>query len=164
MKKGDIVFIKGNSLISKAITKLDKMSNGDDGKYSHVAIAVSNKHILQAEYSSKVSVVRLDTLINEGKVNDYEVVDLKLDTLQREYLYRASMTHVGKSYDYLLIFSFLLNKLLGFKLINNKNRFICSELVISSMNKADLLKGYDTDKLIDMTPNELYEFINEYNR
>ena len=139
------------------------MSNGDNGKFSHVAIAVSSKHILQAEYSSKVSVVRFDTLMNEGKIKEYEVIDLKLDTLQREDLYRASMTHIGKSYDYLQILSFLLNKLFGFKLINKRDRFICSELVISSMDRADLLDGYDIDTLIDMTPNELYEFIKDYN-
>lgn len=162
MRKGDIVFIKGSSVITRIITKIDKMSNGDNGEYSHVAIAISDKHMIEANYNQKVSIVNLDKQM--PSISKLKVIDLKLTQQERESVYQNSIKYLDKRYDYLQIVTLLFNRLFGFRLINNKKRFICSELVVSAMNDSGLLEGYDCEKLSDMTPNQLYEFILRYSK
>lgn len=50
MRAGDIIFVRGDSIISTAIKLLDK------GKFTHVAMAVSLTHILEAQYFATVRI------------------------------------------------------------------------------------------------------------
>lgn len=162
MRKGDIVFIQGNSIISRIIRMFDVDSNGKKGRFSHVAIAISEKQMIEAEYNSKVSIVNICN--HPEKISACEVVDLKINKEERQAIYEESMKFIGRKYDYVQIISYILNKLFGFKLINNKKRFICSELVVASMYQAGLLRGVNYDDVANMTPNQLYEFIKKHSK
>ena len=164
MKQGDIIFIQGKSFISKIIRHFDRNKDGSKGLFSHVAIAVSEKQIIEAEYSSKVTVVNLNSYIEKGKIALHETLDIKLTKEERQIMYEQAMKFIGRRYDYIQIASYITNKLFGWNLVNNKERFICSELVVASLYRAGLIDGSDYGRMADMTPNQLYEHLKSWER
>lgn len=157
MKKGDIVFIQGGTLISKIIRYFDK------GDFTHVGIALNDSLMIEAEYNKRVSVVNFNKELAGGRIKSYEVVDLKLTREQREAIYIHAMKFKGVRYDYLQIASFVMNKLFGWKLFNSRRKFICSELVFEVLDKSNVLQDLGVDyigeDIAKYTPNELYNFI-----
>ncbi|HHB2481335.1 TPA: YiiX/YebB-like N1pC/P60 family cysteine hydrolase [Bacillus cereus] len=160
MKQGDIVFLQGKSIISKAVRFFDK------GKFSHVAIAMSGTHILEADFDTRVSVVPLD----RSEFNIVEVIDLGLNKDERSRVVDIGRKLVGKRYDYMQIVWYIISKIFRLKgknRFNNPNNFICSELVFTVLEEADILEEMcikGGSRGVDMTPNQLYDFIKYISR
>lgn len=135
MKAGDLIFVKGDSIISKAIRLFDK------GRFSHVAIAVSDTHVLETNWNMRSRIV-------ECSYTDFEVVSLPLSEDQRIRVIVEAKLLEGVPYDYIQILFLMFSSRL-----NNPRYFICSELVYTVLKNV----GYPIDNsLRDSTPNELY--------
>lgn len=141
LKTGDVIFVRGNSLLSKAIRYFD------EGEFSHVVIAVSNTHIIEAQRFTEVRIVPI-------YFDDYEVVPMGLGDKADEIAHWA-ISECGKNYDYLQILSYVMNKFFKTGVWNNPNDVICSELVIKMMFHFGMINEIESD----MTPNELYRFM-----
>jgi Permuted papain-like amidase enzyme, YaeF/YiiX, C92 family len=139
MKPGDIVFVRSNTLLSKIIRFFDR------GAFSHVAIAVSDKQVIEANWYMRTRIV-------DFHYTDYEIVSLPLTVRQRRVLPIYAARYVGQWYDYLQIVALLFNSRL-----NNPKHLICSELVFNVLYDIRYLKD---ESLRDCTPNELYNILN----
>ncbi|MCS0827458.1 hypothetical protein NX029_26440 [Cytobacillus firmus] len=140
MKAGDIIFVRGNSLISKFVRFFDK------GAFSHVVIAVSETEVLEAQYFTK-------SRITPFYFDDFEIVDLQLSQEEQMHVKNLSPSLTGKWYDYWQIISIMLKAN-----VNNPNHYICSEIIaiiLSSLGK------YEYRQIKDVTPNQLYKLLKE---
>lgn len=156
MKKGDIIFVQGKGIISKIIRMFDR------GKFSHVAIAVSESKIIEADVDTKVAIRPLSM----DKYRLVEIVDLELTFKQREEVIRSALRMIGTKYDYIQLLWYALRKIFGFKgrnRLNNPRYVICSEMVFRVLNEAGILEDLGIDESyedgIDLTPNELYDLV-----
>jgi hypothetical protein len=148
MKSGDIVFVRGNSLISWLIKLFDH------GQFSHVAIAVSDNEVLEAEYNTK-------TRITPFYFTDYEIVDLGLSTEQMKRVEELAPKLVGYKYDFMEIISIFVRNVFDkkFRIWNSPQAYICSELVEFVLSDIGVIPK-DKD-LRNITPNELRKYLNE---
>jgi hypothetical protein len=148
MKSGDIVFVRGNSLISWLIKLFDH------GQFSHVAIAVSDNEVLEAEYNTK-------TRITSFYFTDYEIVDLGLSDEQRKRVEEIASKLIGYDYDFLEIVTIFIRNVFDrkFKIYNSPKNYICSELVEIVLSDIGVIPK-DKD-LRNITPNELRKYLNE---
>ena len=73
LKKGDIVFVQGKGFISRFIRLID------NGRFSHVAIALSDARVIEADVDTKVAIRHF----NEDNYNEVEVIDLMPGTTLR---------------------------------------------------------------------------------
>lgn len=141
MKAGDIVFVKGHTPISSLVRLFDK------GSFSHMAIAVSPTHIVEAEYSTKVRISRME-------YKDFEIVNMNLTDKQRDEIVHRAIQYVGKWYDYLQILGYVIspNVFLG-----SPNALICSELAHNLLDDIGIEVGTRFTK-----PNEMYTLLKNY--
>lgn len=147
MEVGDVVFVRGHTLLAKIIRLFDK------GRFSHVCIAYSNDTVLETDFNKKVS-------INKFNYKDYEIVKLNLTEKQKEKLKIAVKHYLGDSYDYSQILYYVLRGIFGLhdsRWFNTPNEFICSELVYKVLTDIGYM-NYD-EKYKDITPNELYKLL-----
>lgn len=149
IKTGDIIFVRGTSIISKIIRFFDK------GRFSHACIAISNTHILEAQYLKKVSIKPF----YYGK-KQIEIIDLGMNEEQKRKVISIGLSLTGTWYDYPQLIYYVFKKLFkleGRNFLNNPNNLICSELI----NQILLTTGYikSNEKVEDLTPNQLYNFL-----
>jgi hypothetical protein len=146
MKSGDIIFVRDNSLISKLIRLIDH------GKFSHVAIAVSDSDILEAQYNTK-------TRITPFYFTDYEIVDLGLSDEKMKRVAELAPKLVGYKYDFLEIVTIFVRNVFDrkFRIFNSPKAYICSELVEFVLSDIGVIPK-DKD-LRNITPNELYDYL-----
>lgn len=143
MQAGDLVFVRNKGLISDVIRAVDK------GPFDHVAIAVDDKRILEAQYGTKVHII-------DNPYTDYEVVALNLGDKANVDLF-AKM-YLGKQYDFaelvriLFRIEFHVNWLSKF---NNEKEVVCSELAGDYLEFVGIAKK--GEELL--APNELYRNI-----
>jgi len=120
MKLGDLVFFKGKGFVSKVISLLT------NSPYTHVAIAVSDTEILEADVFIKS---RIRTLNKEDVycVMRYE----NLTEQQLNFIKNECYNSIGISYDYFQVFLWSLRLIFKYKkgVVNNANKEYCSELV-----------------------------------
>lgn len=145
MKPGDVVFYKGTSFISKVICKLTK------SPYSHVALAIDDKRIVEADLFIK-------TRITELKYENITIMRADLTEEQRRRVVDFARYLVGRSYDYLSVFLWLLRLTFNINskgLFNNANRLYCTELIDRCYHYAgiDLVPDRETG---DVLPIDLY--------
>lgn len=146
---GEIIFVKNNGLFSNLIRYFDK------GRFSHVCIATSNTHVIEAQYGTKARIIPF----YYGQ-DEYVVMNLNLTEEEINKVVDVALTMTGKWYDYPQIIGYALRKIFGLKsknLFNNPNNWICSELVyhmLVSIGKID-----KDETLNDLTPNQLYNFL-----
>lgn len=157
MKRGDIVFVQGKGVISRIVRFFD-----GGGTFSHVAIAISDSKVIEADVDTKVAVRPFEN----DRYNVIEVIDLGLTSKQRMDVYNLALKHVGKRYDYLQLLWYGLRRLLGLKgrnIFNNPHYVICSELVFLVLDEIGILDelgiSNDVNRGIDLTPNELYDLV-----
>jgi hypothetical protein len=141
MKSGDIVFVYNKSVLSRIIRFFDK------GKFTHVAIAVSDTEVFEAQYYTKAR-------ITEMKYKNYEIVNLGIEGEDIPKLVGLCKSLEGRWYDYLQILSYILQRVFNHTelMFNNPNMLICSEavsLILSELKVTNKTFG-------DTTPNELY--------
>lgn len=151
MKAGDIIFLKPTGLIGYLITKID------GGAFSHVAVAVSTTHIIEAQYHTKSRIWP----VYEGR--SVTVMDLGLTDEQRERLIHNSISLVGRWYDYRLLVHYFIKNVFrwNFKAIwNSQNNLICSELA-STLLLSIGFSGATGLRDKNITPRELFEFLME---
>ncbi|MCC3687529.1 YiiX/YebB-like N1pC/P60 family cysteine hydrolase [Bacillus cereus] len=156
VRQGDIVFVQGKGIISKLVRFVDR------GIFSHVAIAVSETHIIEATAGSKVAVIPFD----KSEYNIIEVVDLGLTAHQRRMVYNCAMRYVGRRYDYLQLIWYVLRKmfhLTGENKLNNPHNMICSELVYVALDESRVLEDLGIKDSFrngnNLTPNELFDLV-----
>jgi cell wall-associated NlpC family hydrolase len=139
LKAGDIVFVRGTGLIARLVRLFDK------GKFSHVAIAVNENEVIESNWYMKSKIVRFH-------YEDYEVIRLNLTDGQRQCIPVIASKLEGRMYDYFQVIGYIFNSRL-----NNPRHLICSELVYNILSEV----GYISDvNLRDITPNELYKYLN----
>lgn len=150
IKAGDIVFVKNNNwLTTKLITFFDK------GKFSHVCFAISDTHILEAQYGTKARIIPF----YYGQ-DEYLIIDLNLTEEEKVKIVDVAMRYTGKWYDYPQLIGYAIKKIFKLKgnnIFNNPNNWICSELVYHMLVEIDFI-----DKNLpieDLTPNQLYLFL-----
>lgn len=156
MRRGDLVFVQGKSIVSKIIRFIDK------GTYSHVAIAINERQVIEADVDTRVAVRRFV----EDKWNIIEVIDLKLTNNQRLSVYHRALEYIDTRYDYIQLIWYAIRKMFNIKgknPLNNPRNVICSELVYIVLDEAGILNDLgisDTFKNgTDLTPNELYDLV-----
>jgi hypothetical protein len=140
MKTGDIVFFKTdkNSFWSKAISKITQ------SEWTHVAIALNDSTVLEADGFQKVHDNPIDTS------RDFEIVDIGLK-LTEEQMRRIVRHYYNANYDYLYLFSLFFKYLLSFlPVVEIKHSFTCVELVCEILQECGFYIQADT-------PKELYE-------
>jgi hypothetical protein len=139
LRAGDIVFIRGTSFISRIVRLFDK------GKFSHVAIAVSDSEVIETNWNMKSKIVPFH-------YEDYEIIPLDMTANQRRRIPVVAKMYEGRMYDYLQVIAYIFKGRL-----NNPRHLICSELVYNILSEV----GYMNDEsLRDITPNELYALLN----
>lgn len=143
MQAGDLVFVRGNSPISYLVRLFDK------GKFSHIAVAVSPTHIIEAEYSTKVRISKME-------YEDFEIVDLGLTKEQRDAITHEAIQCVGQWYDYLQILGYVFSPKTFW---GSPNSFICSELAYKLLNSVGIKIGNEFTK-----PNEMYNLLKDYKK
>lgn len=151
IKAGDIIFVRNNNwLTSRLITFFDK------GRFSHVCVAISNTHVVEAQYGTKVRIVPF----YYGQ-DQYVVMDLGLNEKEASKVKDVALTMTGKWYDYPQLIGYAFKKFFGYKkgttLFNNPNNWICSELVYHML--VSIGKINHKEELHDLTPNQLYNFL-----
>lgn len=146
MKAGDLIFVAETGFIP------DLIRDFDHGPFDHVAIAVSDTQILEAQYGHKVSVK--DFPYAEDK---YAIISLNLTDKEIARIPEFDNKYEGEDYDFEEIISIAVRLLLGLEhidLLNNKNEVICSELAAyfaQNFGKAE--KGTDL-----LAPNQLFNY------
>lgn len=153
MKAGDIIFVHGDDAVDKLIEYFDH------GQFSHVAIAISDTEIVEAQY--KINVVKRTFPKEYVK---YSIIDLGLTNEERNKVPSVALKLLDKKYDYLQILGCLIEDVFNIKgpnLLNNHQKLICSELVFTVLNETNILKdlNINVDDGIDLTPNQLYDLL-----
>lgn len=145
MKTGDVVFVREKGIIPSIIRFFDR------GKFNHVAIFVSDTEILEAEYNTKVRMIKFP-------YDDFEVISLNLTDEQQEKVKSFAPQFVGENYDFLEILSIWFRICFGITELgkfNNPKSVICSELVAYFLENLKIAP-IGTELL---APNELYTFL-----
>ncbi|MED1863208.1 YiiX/YebB-like N1pC/P60 family cysteine hydrolase [Fictibacillus nanhaiensis] len=146
LKAGQIIFVRGDSLISSFIRYFDR------GQFSHVCVMVSNTHCVEAQYSTKVRITPMN-------YKNYEVVDLRLTQQEQDSIVHNAIDFCGKWYDYQTILKLVAKDILkrnDLNLWSNPNSLICSELVYSLLMT---IGRYEDSALL--TPNQLYKLLSQ---
>lgn len=165
MMKGSVVFYKKDDkdFISKAVSFFE-----NNGEFTHVAIVIDyNEETKVAkiiESNGMIKTRESSIVIN----NDHEIwaVEGLSDDIENKIVEYAQ-SKIGTSYDYWQIvglaisLTFSLLKRDDISFFNNKNKFICSELVDMAYHSSGVNRN-NNDNIGNVTPQELlgeYKFI-----
>ncbi|AYP68605.1 hypothetical protein EalM132_00093 [Exiguobacterium phage vB_EalM-132] len=141
MQTGDILFIKGKGLISSAIRLVD------GGEYTHVAIALTENTILEAQYFTRSRIIK-------NPYKEYDIIRLDLSGHDKCDILKLSVSLSGKWYDYKQIIGHLIKKPL-----NNPNNMICSELVGVLLYHLGYEKEMSLEHMASLTPHTLHQYL-----
>ena len=148
MQAGDVVFVKPSGPLSRLVAYLD------GGEYSHVAMAVNETHIVEAQYFTKSRIV-------PAYARDVMVLDLGLSAEQRKIIQQNAISITGRWYDYRLIVHYFLTNALHWDMKaiwNSQNNLICSELVAGLLLSAGYAGAVGLQER-NITPRELFEHL-----
>ena len=149
MRPGDVVFVEPETLIGRIISWFD-------GRFAHVAIAVSESEILETNYF-------INTKIRPLKYKKIEIMPLNLTDEQRKRVPTIAKSLVGRRYDYFQLFWLFIKQLLGLRglknIFNTPSMLICSELVVVVLKEIGYIPNYEI--LSDVAPNELYRYLKQ---
>lgn len=137
LQTGDIIFIRGRGIISNTIRAIDR------GEFSHVAVALSDTHVIEAEWNTK-------SIIKPFEHEDYEIVTLMLTDEQKDRLIKRAIQLTGMWYDYPQLLGYMFK---GAK-YGTPKRLICSEVAYELLLEV----GIDVmDR--NISPNKLYSYL-----
>lgn len=129
IKPMDIIFYKGDSLISKIIKKVTK------SEYSHMAIIVDNLHIIETDWKFPVSINHLSY-----STLSYDVYRCaELNEGQRREMLNFLRDELQKKYDWTFLFSRWLHIMFGTRIRNNTEKYNCDELVFAAYKHVGIL-------------------------
>jgi cell wall-associated NlpC family hydrolase len=142
LQVGDIIFVKGDDLISRVI------EFAENGPYSHVAIYAGNGQVIEAQGGRTIGFNNLSVYKN------YDVGRVDMTDFQREALIRYAKTQFGKRYDWELVYVLFLKLVLHInKPYQEKTRRICSTFVRDCFDHV----GITLTKIENCTPEDLAE-------
>lgn len=150
MKTGDIVFVKGNGIVSRTIRLIDK------GQFSHCAIIVKDNRVLEANVGIKSRIKYFD-------YKDYEILSINLSVDQINKLNSTCTTYIGRKYDYAQFIWLGLMDMIGLNIprkSNDRKYLICSELVEDVLYDIGFIQK--TEYLGNRSPNQLYKYLQQY--
>lgn len=152
---GDVIFVEGTGIVSKIIQKVT------GGKWSHVAIFITDTLILEAEWNTKCRIIDIRETGYLSK--NHEIIHIPLKPKQLELLNVAIYPFLGARYDYWLIIKLFFSYIIGYKLRKSlPKKVVCSELVAHIL----LILGefsYDDFGISTYSPIELYNLLkNKY--
>lgn len=145
MRIGQIMFVRGNSWISKIINRVD-------GEFSHVAVVLSDSTVLESQRFAESRIIK-------NYHEDYKLLDLTLDDYQEDKILNSALKLIGVDYDYKQVAHVIFSGMFKIPRFNDRNKFICSELVVELLYDIGYLNSDEHDSLVDSTPNELYNFL-----
>lgn len=151
MQAGDVVFVRPSGLLSKLVAKID------GGPFSHVAMALNDTHIAEAQYFTK-------SRITPAYAHDVMIMDLGLSAQQRYEIQQNAITMTGRWYDFRLIVHYFYTNVLKWNakaIWNSQNNLICSELVAGLLLSVDY-EGAEGLRDKNITPRELFEHLSAY--
>lgn len=151
MRAGDVIFVKPSGLLSGLVAKID------GSPFSHVAMAVSETHIVEAQAFTRSRI----TPITERETL---ILDLGLTDEQRDTIQDYAIAATGKWYDYSLIAGYFFRNVLklDFKALwNSQNNLICSELVAGLLILAKY-EGAEGLQNQNISPRELLLHLSAY--
>lgn len=139
LREFNIIFYKGNSLISKLIKFISKSK-----KYSHVALMLNEWHSLESAWNnpcviSHFNYKKCDYAIYELRVNLSENDKIKI----KKYIF----DNLNSGYDYLYLISRGLNFIFNTPVINSKKTLTCDELVVEAFKSIGIILVDDDIKL-----------------
>ena len=150
--KADILLFKPSNIIGKIISKVS------NSEYSHVALCISDyDKIIESTWRGN----------KERKLTKSDNVDAFRYIGMTEYLaekiVQTAITKVNLKYDWSLLLTIMLNKWFGMKVLDNKNRFICSEFIdnVFKANGIDIIMNVSSD---NVTPAEFGIVLNNSNK
>ena len=151
IQPGDIIFYRPTGFIGWAISKITK------SEYSHVAMAVDNFHIIEADKFIQSRLSDLSYVEDIHRV--YRIRDI--DKATQFAVTTEALTMLGTNYDYSQVFGLFLRIILKRDEIslNRANKYICSEIIDSSLFRAKVPRR-DMKHLGDITPQELFDKYN----
>lgn len=144
------MFVKGTDIVSEIIEGVD------NGPFSHVAVAISESHVIESQYPNGTQINRMN--YSNYTIIHFDITDQEAGLVVSEAIELES--EHGK-YDFIQVVWYLVRKL-GYKgkIWNNKKENICSELADNLLVTCGILpKDKDTG---NRTPNELYKFALQY--
>ena len=147
MKRGQLVFVKGTSIISKLINLID-------GVYCHVALALSENTVLESQRFAESRIIK-------NYHERYDLVDITLTDDQMRSLIDSSLNFIGYDYDYKQIAYTFFGEFFKISRFNDRGKFICSELIVEVLFDIGYFNDSEYAKLVHATPNELFQAISD---
>lgn len=141
MQTGDILLIKGKGILSSAVRFVDK------GKYTHVAIALTETKILEAQYFTRSRII-------SNPYKDYDIIRLDLSNVDKQDILKLAVELSGSWYDYKKIIGILLRKPW-----DNPNTMICSELIGIMLYHLGYEQELSLEYMASLTPHTLHEYL-----
>ena len=143
---GDILFFKGSSIFSRVVQWITK------SQFSHCSIIINKYHIVEISWNYKLKIRHLHYKDNEFAIKRY--ID-ELTEEQKQLMYEFIIDKLNTEYDIIQTLGYLFKKIFGFKVINNKKLYNCSEFcdVCYKSIEIDLIKN---DFEGTVTPGELF--------
>lgn len=128
----NLLFYKGESCISKLIMYFTKSN------YSHCALVYDDIHIYEADIFKPVNINHISY-----KSSNYDIYKFaNITEQQKSKIVEYLNIKLQSKYDWLYIITRWFNILFGTKILNNKQRFTCDELIYDAFLFAGI-------KLID---------------
>lgn len=147
MLKFNIIFYKGDSLVSRFIRKITRSK-----EYSHCAFLLDDGfHCLELAWNNPCVVKHF-----KYKSHEYDTYELKFELSEKQIqeLKRYIIKYLNSGYDFKYLITRGLNFLLGTPIKNSKRTMTCDELIVESFRHIGI-------NLIDgdvvMTPELLSE-------
>lgn len=147
VKPGDLVFVSGTDWISYIIRWVTK------SKYSHMAIYIGGGEVIEAQAFRKVG--KRELSYYAGK---YDVVSVPMTEKQRLHGLIWVLRQQGRPYSYWSDFIILMRRLFGIVIPWREDKNImCSRLARDFLFHCGLPIPDE-----DMSPEDLYEWITQY--
>lgn len=147
----EIIFIKGNGLVSKAIQLVTR------GKWSHVAIFLDESTLFETEWSTKCRLIDIND--TDYLEKEHEIISVPINENQKNLLQIITYMSLGKKYDFKLIVKLFFKALLGYKIKSNSSEtLVCSELVGYVLLSLGIFT-YKEASIANTSPQELYEIL-----
>ena len=150
MKAGDIVFFRNKGLIPWLIRKVS------GGYYNHVAIALSENLLLEAEYNSNTCIRNIS--FYHAKGSEIKTIPMNITNEQLEMIYKITDEYYStKFYDMKLICKMFLKYVFAIPFtVNTQEKVVCSELVAMVLLDAKITDDF---QIINFSPQELYDWL-----